>query len=328
MQTQEQKLKQQRFETILWSLLIHAGLLGLLLIPVILDSLKPKPVPVQEAIWLGDNSDGLPAEGGSMPGDGNPPPPPPPPDDPLPPPPPPPTNRDKAENIMEKAEEADEKSPSEIKALVDDLKKKQDALKKKTEDKKRLDEKKRQEEKKRLDEKKQLADEKKRKDAADWKKRLADAKKTDLKNQVYGNGRSAADIAKSLKTGTGGGGTGTPGNRLGIKGGTGPGGGSTNGTADVAYDQLLLGLCKKLWNEPSLSELNNKRPVTTITITIGSNGQIINAIISTPSGVTAMDNSVRRVCDKLRDERLPPFVNFKISGTVITKELDMCIKPK
>ena len=170
---------------------------------------------------------------------------------------------------------------------------------------------------------------KKRKEATDLKNRLANAKKTEannLRNKVYSDGRSAADIAKSLKAGTGGGGTGSAGSRLGVKGGTGPGGGSTTGSADVAYDQLLYGLCDKLWVEPSLSEMNNKRPTVPITITVGSNGRILNAVINEPSGIAAMDGSVRRLCDRLRDQQLPPFVKFNIAGTVITKQVALQVK--
>jgi outer membrane biosynthesis protein TonB len=104
------------------------------------------------------------------------------------------------------------------------------------------------------------------------------------------------------------------------------GAGSATGSADVAYDQLLHGLCDRLWAEPSLSEMNNQRPTVPITVTIGSNGRILNAVISEPSGVTAMDGSVRRLCDRLRDRQLPPFAKLNIAGTVITRQIALQIQ--
>ena len=92
------------------------------------------------------------------------------------------------------------------------------------------------------------------------------------------------------------------------------------------YDQLLHGLCDRLWAEPSLSEMNNQRPTVPITVTIGSNGRILNAVISEPSGVAAMDGSVRRLCDRLRDRQLPPFVKFNVEGTVITRQIALQVQ--
>lgn len=80
--------------------------------------------------------------------------------------------------------------------------------------------------------------------------------------------------------------------------------GTGSGTA-ANYASLVQASLRRLWQEPGQAALGNTRPGVLLRLTIRRDGLVTDKQITRPSGISAMDSSVRNLLDRL--DRLPPF---------------------
>jgi TonB family protein len=95
---------------------------------------------------------------------------------------------------------------------------------------------------------------------------------------------------------------------------------ATQGNVSSNYRDKLYTAIYRLWDQPARSELGGKYPIVDITLTVESSGRVSSARISQKSGVRAMDVSVSRLLQKLK--QLPPPSAGRMSFTVSLEIVD------
>jgi len=82
--------------------------------------------------------------------------------------------------------------------------------------------------------------------------------------------------------------------------------GPSIGEITVTYGSKLGAYIRPRWDQPSKYDLNNRKPQVTIFLQIAPNGVVMSSGIVTPSGIPAMDRSVQKMLDNLRQVPPPP----------------------
>ena len=95
---------------------------------------------------------------------------------------------------------------------------------------------------------------------------------------------------------------------------------ASHGNVSANYRDKLYTAIYKLWDQPARSELGGKYPVVDITMTVESNGRVSSSRISQKSGIKAMDSSVIRLLQKLK--QLPPPSAGRMTFTVSLEIVD------
>ncbi len=102
--------------------------------------------------------------------------------------------------------------------------------------------------------------------------------------------------------------------------GTPGGGASRSNAADAAYRERLGNYVKTRWVEPPGSLLGSARPTVLIELAIAADGRVSSSKIVQPSGIRAMDESVRRLLDSL--DRVPAPANGTLSIQILLRTSD------
>ena len=97
-----------------------------------------------------------------------------------------------------------------------------------------------------------------------------------------------------------------------------PGGGASVKLTEYA-NRSLLPYLKSRWKQPPDSLLGGKRPSVVIVLTISANGKVQQASIKRPSGVAAMDDSVKRLLKGLDILPRPPDGEISLAITLQTE---------
>lgn len=97
-----------------------------------------------------------------------------------------------------------------------------------------------------------------------------------------------------------------------------PGGGASVKLSEYA-NRSLLPYLKSRWKQPPDSLLGGKRPSVDIVLTISANGKVQQASIKRPSGVAAMDDSVKRLLKGLDILPRPPDGEISLAITLQTE---------
>ena len=97
-----------------------------------------------------------------------------------------------------------------------------------------------------------------------------------------------------------------------------PGGGARLKIKEYA-ERNLLPYLKSRWKQPPDSLLGGKRPSVEISLTIGAGGRVERAVIERASGVSAMDDSVKRLLAGLDILPVPPEGKLDITITLQTE---------
>ena len=97
-----------------------------------------------------------------------------------------------------------------------------------------------------------------------------------------------------------------------------PGGGASVKLTEYA-NRSLLPYLKSRWKQPPDSLLGGKRPSVDIVLTISANGKVQQASIKRPSGVAAMDDSVKRLLKGLDILPRPPDGEISLAITLQTE---------
>jgi len=71
------------------------------------------------------------------------------------------------------------------------------------------------------------------------------------------------------------------------------------------YNQKLYSFVRSNWNAPAPSAVGNKKLKVVVVVNVAPNGSVTEAKIKTPSYVKAMDDSARKLCDKLKKSKAP-----------------------
>ncbi|MCK4983569.1 MAG: TonB C-terminal domain-containing protein [Victivallaceae bacterium] len=66
------------------------------------------------------------------------------------------------------------------------------------------------------------------------------------------------------------------------------------------YENSVGAYLYQLWDTPDKSILSGKHPEVKIQLNIAANGQLLNARILKPSGITAMDKSIQKLLQKIK----------------------------
>ena len=83
-----------------------------------------------------------------------------------------------------------------------------------------------------------------------------------------------------------------------------PGGGLTE--ADEQFNRRAGMYLKNIWTQPPKSLLGSQLPEVTIELSIAADGRVIGKRITRPSGIPAMDQSVRNLLERLDRMPVPP----------------------
>ncbi len=98
-----------------------------------------------------------------------------------------------------------------------------------------------------------------------------------------------------------------------------PAGGAKNDSL-MKYGLSLGDYLKTRWEEPSRSLLEGRLPEVLIEVTIAADGRVLSSRILKPSGITAMDASVRRMLDALDRVPTPPSGRISLQLIMRTSE--------
>ncbi|MBN2641211.1 MAG: TonB family protein [Victivallales bacterium] len=74
----------------------------------------------------------------------------------------------------------------------------------------------------------------------------------------------------------------------------------------VSYAQRIGAYLRPQWNQPAREDVGGRQPEVAIKINVSASGNVISAVITRPSGIAAMDNSVKRLLNSLRRVPAPP----------------------
>ncbi len=77
-------------------------------------------------------------------------------------------------------------------------------------------------------------------------------------------------------------------------------------SAVVSYAQSVGAFLRPRWDQPSRTEVGGRQPEVTIRLRVSSSGIVISAKILQRSGVAAMDRSVQKLLNSLRQVPTPP----------------------
>ncbi len=88
------------------------------------------------------------------------------------------------------------------------------------------------------------------------------------------------------------------------------------------YFQAVAARLYRLWVQPDRSEVGNANPTVSVRITVDRNGRVRRAVILRPSGIPAMDTSIRTVLKNL--EHLPAPSDFGLHSR--TLHIDITFK--
>ena len=94
---------------------------------------------------------------------------------------------------------------------------------------------------------------------------------------------------------------------------------TSQGNISANYRDKLYTAIYRLWDQPARSELGGKYPIVDITITVESNGRVSSSRISQKSGINAMDASVVRLLQHLKQLPVPSAgrMTFTISLEIV-----------
>jgi TonB family protein len=94
---------------------------------------------------------------------------------------------------------------------------------------------------------------------------------------------------------------------------------SSSGPFAVHYYDAVGAFLYEVWKQPSRAEVNEGRPVVTVSLKVLADGNVTQKRVLQPSGVMAMDNSVARVLEELR--QLPPFREYGLQAPELDLEV-------
>lgn len=83
--------------------------------------------------------------------------------------------------------------------------------------------------------------------------------------------------------------------------------GNRGGAADNnSYFDSVGAYLYSRWRQPSKTELGNRKPSVTVSVSLDGNGRILEARIISPSGIRPMDNSVLELLNNVKSLPKPP----------------------
>ncbi len=97
-----------------------------------------------------------------------------------------------------------------------------------------------------------------------------------------------------------------------------PGGGSTSRNTE-AFFSALSAVLYRLWRQPDRTSVGSGRPTVHASVTVDASGRLLAVRLTGPSGIPAMDESVRAALARIN--RLPAPRDFGVPGARLTVEI-------